>query len=396
MPTIDLFNDVMVNCNQVSLSDQIPKKAYAKFKAVMERAGGKWSKSDQAFRFIRDPLKLIERIRECGTSGFNKFHLYETPPKITNFINQYSLNEFRNDPNTDTIKILEPSIGCAALIEPLIKELKTRYPDRSVELHAYDIDPINVSLCEQLGISVVCADFLDVEVDPSYDLVILNPPYNSREYQRHLFHAQKFLKARDGALLICVAPTHHLFSCTRGFLKHEDDRKMYLEALKVNNDFGLETFDKSTFDKANVQTSIFMMRHCDYEMTQDDIEYLYNDSHLAVMNISPEEGQKSIGFVKTRTAISQFRIEPTESQLQAVLDTFMANLASAHHNAEEVIFTPYIPYFDKNNGALIDRLIFIFPRLKQGVDALKITHLTGEESSPYEAIIDRDQFALNF
>ena len=76
------------------IDEPLSKKEWTKLSLFLNRVGGKWSTTKQAFEMVRNPSLLIERLKEIGTRSFNKFSLYETPKIVTNFICEYCLNDF--------------------------------------------------------------------------------------------------------------------------------------------------------------------------------------------------------------------------------------------------------------------------------------------------------------
>lgn len=291
MSLTSLLSNATVSANSISMTQQLSAKQWGEFRALMLRAGGQWKKSEQAFLFERDPSMLVERLLDAGSRGFNKFHLYETPEVVTDFIIDFSLNEFSPDYETMTIRVLEPSIGGGSLIMPIMDHLAERYPDFTLELVGYDIDPINVALCQSRGINVTEQNFLKVEADASFDLVIMNPPFNGKEYIKHIKHAQAFLKPRNGSLLLSVAPTHHVKKelYTTSMRKCNEARWLHSEAMKVSADHICEPFEDSIFKGATVETSVFSLRHADYENTLEEVSNLLRGEAIRLDCINPVE-----------------------------------------------------------------------------------------------------------
>lgn len=48
------------------------------------------------------------------------------------------------------------------------------------------------------------ANFLEQSSAPEFDLVVMNPPFYGRHYEKHVRHALKFLKPRG--LLVAILP----------------------------------------------------------------------------------------------------------------------------------------------------------------------------------------------
>ena len=54
------------------------------------------------------------------------------------------------------------------------------------------------------GYGVMQANFLQVQPDPVFDFVLMNPPFYGKHYQKHVEHARKFLK--PGGVLYAILP----------------------------------------------------------------------------------------------------------------------------------------------------------------------------------------------
>lgn len=63
----------------------------------------------------------------------------------------------------------------------------------------------------QRGHKVLTANFLQVDPSPTYDVVLMNPPFYGKHYQKHVEHARRFLKpgGRVLAILPITALTDH-------------------------------------------------------------------------------------------------------------------------------------------------------------------------------------------
>ena len=275
------------------VDEPLSKKEWSNLSLFLNRVGGKWSTTKQAFEMVRNPSLIIERIKEVGTRSFNKFSLYETPKAVTDFICEYCLNEFI--PSEESIiRVLEPSCGGGSLILPVLAELKKRYPKYTIKLDAYDIDPINVMLCKELGFDIERADFLKVEPDPKYDLVVLNPPFQGKAYLKHIKHAQRFMKQNKRSCLIAVAPTRHCDPVAA--IKGEGCKEVEWlteSAFKVHNDFLAESFEVDAFKGAKIETSVFMLKDESYSWSDNYGHKQFVLDHFILGLISENWGMHS-------------------------------------------------------------------------------------------------------
>lgn len=89
-------------------------------------------------------------------------------------------------------RILEPSCGDGALLDAM------NNGDR--ELFGIEYDATRAQQARGKGHKVLTANFLEVEPQPVYDRVVMNPPFYGKHYVKHVNHAMKFLKP-DGVLI---------------------------------------------------------------------------------------------------------------------------------------------------------------------------------------------------
>lgn len=90
--------------------------------------------------------------------------------------------------------VLEPSAGNGALA------IAARAAGGNVR--AVEIQARHVATLREAGIAVQCADFLEVESLPTFDVVVMNPPFDRGRDVDHVSHALKFLK--PGGILVAV------------------------------------------------------------------------------------------------------------------------------------------------------------------------------------------------
>lgn len=176
-------------CTELKLLGQVAD--YATLKKVFENMGGKWHRGSGTHRFEESPMDRITDIIETGTFkavDTNPYGYYPTPPELIRELIA-DLDYFEG------MKILEPEIGQGHIAD----EVKAMYPD--VEIIGYEINPKNAAV-SGLKHTVHIADFLDVEPEPIYDAVIMNPPFEKQQDIKHIEHAMKFLK--PGAPLVAI------------------------------------------------------------------------------------------------------------------------------------------------------------------------------------------------
>ena len=110
----------------------------------------------------------------------------------------------------DGDKMLEPSCGCGRIIDAAIEIINSKNrrgwnsPVPKVTIHGIEYDRSRVNKARAKGYHVAEANFLEIDPDPIYDKIIMNPPFYGKHYLKHIIHALKFLK--PGGVLISILP----------------------------------------------------------------------------------------------------------------------------------------------------------------------------------------------
>lgn len=110
------------------------------------------------------------------------------------------------------MRVLEPSCGDGALLEALRRHaVKQRLDD--LRATGIEVDPTRAEATRAKGFGVHVGNFLQTQPNPVFDVVVMNPPFYRKHYQKHIEHARKFLKpgGRILAILPVTAATDHGF-----------------------------------------------------------------------------------------------------------------------------------------------------------------------------------------
>jgi len=140
--------------------------------------------------------------KATGTAVARDLQFYRTPAAVADELVE------RAGPR-DGARILEPSCGDGAILDAL-----RRYATKNrIGLRATGVeyDGARAEAAKAKGFGVMQANFLQVQPDPVFDFVLMNPPFYGKHYQKHVEHARKFLKP-DGvlyAILPITAVTDH-------------------------------------------------------------------------------------------------------------------------------------------------------------------------------------------
>lgn len=184
---------------------QIPD--WSVLKKVMTTLGGVWSKKRKGFEFaaeLGDAFTLISHAKETGEildpklAGF-----FPTPYPLAETLIA-TVNPKKGD------KILEPSAGKGALLEALERwRLRNDVKEEEIYpgLRAFEILESNHAHLVRMGWAALCVDFLQIAPAPSFDCIVMNPPFTRGEDVDHVTHALKFLKPGGRLAAIMSAGT---------------------------------------------------------------------------------------------------------------------------------------------------------------------------------------------
>jgi 16S rRNA A1518/A1519 N6-dimethyltransferase RsmA/KsgA/DIM1 with predicted DNA glycosylase/AP lyase activity len=97
---------------------------------------------------------------------------------------------------TSGLIVLEPSAGSGAILDYITKNLTNR---QDQHYYACEQDPELKATLQGKGYKVVSDDFLELNSDMLYDLIIMNPPFSNGD--EHLLHAWEIL---DKGHIVCL------------------------------------------------------------------------------------------------------------------------------------------------------------------------------------------------
>lgn len=128
--------------------------------------------------------------RRTGTAVSKDLQYYPTPAAaVEKLLDQVSIQS--------GTKVLEPSCGCGRIMDAARKA--------GAAVFGIEVDPGRAAECRAKGHDVLTANFLQVEPRPTYDVVLMNPPFYGRHYLKHIDHARRFLK--PGGRLVAILPS---------------------------------------------------------------------------------------------------------------------------------------------------------------------------------------------
>lgn len=138
--------------------------------------------------------------------------------------------------------VLEPSCGDGRMMEAVRKAGAGR-------IVGVEVDAQRVEMARARGLSVVQANFLEMADDPTFDFVLMNPPFYGTHYAKHVSHACRFLVPR-GQLIAILPITARI---DHGLLTHDwaAAHGMRLDGFR---DLPVGSFEESG---TNINTTVF-------------------------------------------------------------------------------------------------------------------------------------------
>ena len=148
-----------------------------------------------------------------GTEVSKDLQFYRTPKAAADFLVDRASPCQPYDKRHIPLKVLEPQCGDGAILDALRRYVDDPNTDVRIEVMGIEVHRERAEAARAKGYSVLVANFLKVEPDPRYDLVLMNPPFYGKHYQQHVEHARKFLKPSGVlyAILPVTAVTDHGF-----------------------------------------------------------------------------------------------------------------------------------------------------------------------------------------
>lgn len=179
---------------------QLERKLYERTNDVLAALGGKWNRKARAHVFEYECGDRISNAIDSGSySRSADLGWFPTPPDLADQVVAMADIEAG-------MRVLEPSAGHGALIEPILRHTN--------QVWAYELDAERATRCsERHGVYTAVADFLTVEPDPTFDRVVMNPPFAKRADIHHVLHARKFL--RPGGVLVAIMSAGVTFRADR-------------------------------------------------------------------------------------------------------------------------------------------------------------------------------------
>lgn len=240
----DVLARSTITATTVALPDgQLERKLYEQVNKALEGAGGKWNRGKRVHVFERDPREALGLAVTTGeaVNGRTARQAFYTPRALAERVAKHANL-------TPGMRVLEPSIGEGALVAAAVAEC----PRLSVT--GYDTDEvviIKVATAEwRAGVKLVCTDFLTVAPEPTYDAVLMNPPFTGGADMAHVTHAWKFIK--PGGRLVAITALSWRYARTKAAIA--------FRALLDATPHEVEDIEAGTFEHTAIPTLLLVMR----------------------------------------------------------------------------------------------------------------------------------------
>jgi 16S rRNA G966 N2-methylase RsmD len=224
MEVLEVLKLCRLEGSTVFLPDmQLDRKLYQLVAKKIEMIGGKWNKKQKGFFFEEE--STIDYFPDiCNGDDINlqkEYQFFETPEHVADMVAMYAsgINWHETPSKTLKSRILEPSAGKGALIKALQKY------HASIEVDCYELFDINRKYLRDNFPNARCLgnDFMEADETKKYDFIVMNPPFNKRQYVDHVMKAWRVLD--KGGTIVTIVPPSYKYNSN----KKEQEFKKFIE-----------------------------------------------------------------------------------------------------------------------------------------------------------------------
>jgi hypothetical protein len=138
--------------------------------------------------------------RRTGTAVAKDLQFYWSPPAVVDraldFAGISGPDSYSHGRPMPEYRVLEPSCGDGRILDELAAH--------NCSTLGFEVDAGRAAASRAKGHAVVTGNFLEQEPEPTFDKVVMNPPFYGRHYVKHVRHALRFLK--PGGTLVSILP----------------------------------------------------------------------------------------------------------------------------------------------------------------------------------------------
>ena len=204
-----IIQDAVIDGNQLRLRGSLDHQVYLEVNKVLEALGGKWKSGKTKAHVFPDGIDisaLIEEVTDTSHIIKNAYDFFATSPQIAREMAVLAGIEHL----TDGDFVFDPNAGEGALLDAA-REMAIA---PNIKFEGIEIDHSRVDRCQRKGLHVRQGDFLLQPVEPKYQLMLMNPPFNSEGvknvFVEHIRHALAMLT--HAGVLASIAPASLGFS----------------------------------------------------------------------------------------------------------------------------------------------------------------------------------------
>lgn len=205
-----------------TITQQLDRKLYERTNKALEAMGGKWNRGQKCHIFPTDPRPSVEGLLQSGALTVDRDGFFETPAALCErMVRIGNVNASK--------RILEPSAGLGAIARQI------RYAGGSPVCIE-----INEGRCWQLreqNFETICGDFM--EHTGTYDLIIMNPPFEQGQDIDHVLHAFELLA--NGGRIVSIMSEGAFFRSDKKSVAFRE----FLDAFGWSEELPAGTFKKS-------------------------------------------------------------------------------------------------------------------------------------------------------
>jgi hypothetical protein len=200
------------------------KESFAGFKRLIRTGIGSPPMLRHALRELVPLLAETDRENELtkkirALAGRKIDGYFPTPQPVLELLRSHLPDPVEIQANDRPYRILEPSAGTGNIAD----WLDIFYP--WVELQCIERSYELAEIARLKGHHVEVRDFLEAELEPKFDLVVMNPPFEKEADIEHVLHAVTLTK--PGGRVMAIMNEHTFFSTTQ----KAKEFRAYLEAL---------------------------------------------------------------------------------------------------------------------------------------------------------------------
>ena len=312
-----LLNYSSTHNNFLSIDKDIPKSSFNDIKRALKVFRAKWhGGKKQCFELALPACECINHLLSLDSMPKVNPHSYHPTPKVMlssifehTAANPDEWGHLKERP----IEILEPSCGEGAILD----EVKRQFTKAGISFNitCIELDPINAIRLRSKGYSPIVTDFLKFNTEKKFDLILINPPFESINFIKHIRKAQKLLN-KDG-YLVGVVPTKPIITSSQKLV--EDFR----------DDIGLTLDDAMVFEPGVFETA----KHTETRLVQ--LESVERMNMLRQLDSINEHSIEQIELSVFNDSQTLQRVKAAGKSLESLRGAISSNVDSLRyiHNA---------------------------------------------------------------